>query len=198
VIIASLILNCADLQTILAFSPMSISPMSRTPSPGTPTPSSHFQAIFDAALKAYEARTKEDLTAHPLASQFHSCDSTNAILSLLQGQVREFDQANSNDERLTKWLNPTVTVLLAFSAVAGDVVSMVSLEVWSNVGLNAHSNMSFLGVFACEHGLCRRRYPSYSEYLINPFARLVLMFKFCRQPRVWQRAKILSPSSLNA
>jgi len=105
--------------------------MSRTPSAITPSPPSHFQAIFDAALKTYKIRTKEDLTAHPLATQLRSCDSTTAILSLLQDQVREFDQANSGDERLTKWLNPTVNVLYAFSAVAGDVVSLVSLENFS-------------------------------------------------------------------
>ncbi|KAH8990871.1 hypothetical protein EDB92DRAFT_731641 [Lactarius akahatsu] len=74
----------------------------------TAAASSRFQAIFQAALKSYQNQTKKDLTAHPLASQLQSCDSTNAILAVLQDQVREFDQARSGDERLTKWLIPTV------------------------------------------------------------------------------------------
>ncbi|KAH9060229.1 hypothetical protein EDB87DRAFT_620883 [Lactarius vividus] len=75
------------------------------------TPSSRFQAIFQAALKSYQKQTKNDLIAHPLASQLQSCNSISAILSVLQHQVREFDQAHSGDERLTKWLVPTVNVL---------------------------------------------------------------------------------------
>ena len=68
----------------------------------TSTASSRFQAIFDAAVKSYEKQTKKDLLVHPFASQLQSCDSTSAILTLLQNQVREFDQAHSSDERLTK------------------------------------------------------------------------------------------------
>ncbi|KAH9173421.1 hypothetical protein EDB89DRAFT_2095241, partial [Lactarius sanguifluus] len=98
-------------------------PMSQTPS--TATASSRFQAIFNAALELYQKQTKKDLIAHPLASQLQSCDSTGAILAVLQNQVREFDQAHSGDERLTKWLIPTVNVLYAFSAAVSEGVSLV-------------------------------------------------------------------------
>ncbi|KAH9048906.1 hypothetical protein EDB84DRAFT_82962 [Lactarius hengduanensis] len=97
--------------------------MSETPS--TATASSRFQAIFNAALKSYEKQTKNDLLAHPLASQFQSCDSISAILAILQDQVQEFDRACNGDERLTKWLNPTVNVLYAFSATLGEGVGLV-------------------------------------------------------------------------
>ncbi|KAH9071664.1 hypothetical protein EDB83DRAFT_2517478 [Lactarius deliciosus] len=97
--------------------------MSQTPS--TSTASSRFQAIFNAALELYQKQTKKDLIAHPLASQLQSCDSTGAILAVLQNQVREFDQAHSGDERLTKWLIPTVNVLYAFSAAVSEGVSLV-------------------------------------------------------------------------
>lgn len=66
--------------------------MSQTPM--TDTASSRFQAcfqaIFDAAVKSYEKRTKRDLNrerqadvrdAHPLASQLHS---TGAVLAVLR------------------------------------------------------------------------------------------------------------------
>ena len=100
--------------------------MSQTAS--TSTASSRFQTIFDAALKSYEKQTKKDLIAHPLASQLQLCDSTNAIIAVLQDQVHKFNQAHSGDERLTRWLSPTVNVLCAFNAAISGGVSLVSLN----------------------------------------------------------------------
>ena len=94
----------------------------------TAAASSRFQAIFLAALKSYRKQTKEDLVTHPLVSQLQSCDSTTDILAILQDQVREFDKSHSGDERLTKWLGPTVNVLSAFSAAVSGGVSLVSLD----------------------------------------------------------------------
>ncbi|KAF8263287.1 hypothetical protein EI94DRAFT_603363 [Lactarius quietus] len=87
--------------------------------------SSRFQAIFQAAVKSYQKQTKKDLIAHPLASKLQSCDSTAAILDILQDQVREFDKSHSGDERLTKWMGPTVNVLVAFSATVFGGVGLV-------------------------------------------------------------------------
>jgi hypothetical protein len=108
------------------------------------TSDSRFQTIFQAALKSYRKQTKEDLLAHPLASQLQSCDSTTAIIALLQDQVREFDKSHSGDERLTKWLGPTVNVLYAFSAAVSGGVGLVSLYTQANVGLEASSNIDIL------------------------------------------------------
>ena len=93
----------------------------------TSTASSRFQTIFDEALKLYQKQTKKNLSAHPLASQLQSCDSTSAIIAVLQDQIREFDKTHSGDDRLTKWLNPTVNVLCAFSAAVSGGASLVSL-----------------------------------------------------------------------
>ena len=93
--------------------------------------SSRFQAIFQEALKSYQKQTKKDLLTLPLASQLKDCDSTTAILTILQDQVREFDKDRSGDERLTKWLGPTVNVLCAFSATISVGVSLVCLGSWS-------------------------------------------------------------------
>ena len=89
--------------------------------------SSRFQALFQAALKSYQKQTKTDLNAHPLVSQLQSCESTAAIVAILQGQVQVLDKSRSGDERLTKWLNPTVNVLSAFSATVSGGVGLVSL-----------------------------------------------------------------------
>jgi hypothetical protein len=90
--------------------------------------SSRFQAMFNVAVTSYQRQTKSDLITHSLASQLQSCDSTSAIIAILQDQVREFDKSRSGDERLTKWLSPTVNVLTAFSAAVSGGVGLVSLD----------------------------------------------------------------------
>ena len=100
--------------------------MSQTLSASASTSSSNFQSIFNAALKAYEKKTKRDLLAHPLAAQLQACKSPGDILAVLQDKVDEFDQSRSADERLSKWLNPTVNVLYSFSATIGAGVGLVS------------------------------------------------------------------------
>jgi hypothetical protein len=95
----------------------------------TPAPSSNFQLFFNNALKAYENHTNKDLLAHPLAAQLQSCDSTDAILALLQKQVQELNQSRDSKEKLTKWLDPTVNVLYAISGALGEGVGLVCLRV---------------------------------------------------------------------
>ena len=91
-------------------------------------PSSHnFQLIFNNALKAYEKQTNNDILFHPLAADLQACQSPSAILAVLQRQVQEFDQSRANDERLTKWLEPTINVLYAFSNTIGEGVGLASL-----------------------------------------------------------------------
>ena len=93
----------------------------------TATSSSNFQLIIDNALKEYAKYTKTDLTAHPLAIQLQTCDSPGAILAILQQQVQGPDQSGSSDDRWTKWLDPTVSILCALSETLGEGVSLVSL-----------------------------------------------------------------------
>ena len=84
--------------------------------------SSDFQLIFDNALKAYKEHTKEDLLAHPLANRFESCDSASSVLTALQEQVWEL---NGSQRSNTKWLDPTVNVLHAFSETLREGVGSV-------------------------------------------------------------------------
>ncbi|KAI9432171.1 hypothetical protein H4582DRAFT_1821453, partial [Lactarius indigo] len=99
--------------------------MSQSPLPTTS--SSDFDTIFKTALKAYKKRTGQDITSRPLAAWLKTCDTPDAILAVLKAQVEEFDQSRRDDERLTKWLNPTVNVLYAFSATLGEGVGLVSI-----------------------------------------------------------------------
>ena len=59
--------------------------------------STDFETILKAALDTY----KKDVASHPLATQLQSCDSSSAILAVLQAQVQAFDQSHSVDE---KWI----------------------------------------------------------------------------------------------
>ena len=91
----------------------------------TSASSSNFQLIFDNALKAYEKRTKKDLLTHPLAAQLQDCNSPSSIFDVLQEQVQELNQSQCLNERWTRWLDPTLKVLHAFSESLGDGVTLV-------------------------------------------------------------------------
>ena len=98
---------------------------SRSPTAITSASSSSYQAILDSALEAYKKRTTKNLRSHPLFAKIEACDSPEAILVTLRKQISRVDQ--SHDSRWTKWLNPTVNVLYAFSAAIGGDISLVSL-----------------------------------------------------------------------
>ncbi|KAF8476578.1 hypothetical protein DFH94DRAFT_803683 [Russula ochroleuca] len=82
--------------------------------------SSKFQSVLNDALDVYEKKTKNKLLSHPLATQLQSCNSSSAILSVLEDIIQQFDRRRRSDERLTNWLNPTVNVLYAFSSALGQ------------------------------------------------------------------------------
>lgn len=84
-----------------------------------------FQLIFEKAEKEYKKKTGEDLAIHPLAAEIDGCASPEAILAILERKARELDQSKSSDERLTKWLGPTVNIVNALSATLGQGVGMV-------------------------------------------------------------------------
>ncbi|KAI0277640.1 hypothetical protein BGY98DRAFT_1177043, partial [Russula aff. rugulosa BPL654] len=52
-------------------------------------------------------------TRHPVST----CNTPSAIIVVLQEQVQGLDQSRSSDERWSKWLDPTVNVLQAFSSI---------------------------------------------------------------------------------
>ena len=93
--------------------------------PVAPTPS-NFPAIFCASMKEYEKKTKKDLLIHPLMAQLQTCDSPTDILAVLRTQVQQFEESTRDDDKFTKWLNPTVNVLYAFSATLGAGVGLVN------------------------------------------------------------------------
>ncbi|KAH8985179.1 hypothetical protein EDB92DRAFT_1386468 [Lactarius akahatsu] len=97
--------------------------MSTSLQPSSSTPNYH--PIFEKALKEYKKKTGKEISTHPLAEEINGCSSIEAILTVLQGKANELNQSQSSDERLTKWLTPTVNVLNALSATLGEGVGTV-------------------------------------------------------------------------
>ena len=96
--------------------------------PSNHASSTNFEEVLKAALEAYEGKTKTDIASHPLATQLKSCDSPSAILDILRAQVQDSNKSQGADERLTKWLDPTINVLYAFSAILDDAVVLVIIR----------------------------------------------------------------------
>ena len=94
-------------------------------SPTSTTLPVDFEEIFGTSLEVYKTKTKKDITSHPLATELQSCASPSAIIALLQAQAKASDKSQTADEKLTKWLDPTVNVLSSFSAILGNAVGLV-------------------------------------------------------------------------
>jgi len=100
--------------------------MSHTPTATTST--SNYQVIFDNALEAYRKKTNKDLRSHQLLPKLQTCNSPDAVLTLLREQMPVIDPSrstSSGDDKLIKWLNPTVQVLYTFSEAIGAGISLV-------------------------------------------------------------------------
>jgi hypothetical protein len=93
--------------------------------------------------------TKQDLASHPLLPRLQSCNSPEAIFTVLREQTPEFDLSQNSDEDLTKWVTPTVNVLYSFSATLGGVVGLVNIRIFSYHIVQ--SNIYFSGIPTSEH-----------------------------------------------
>lgn len=129
--------------------------------------SSKFQLIFNNALKVYEEHTKMDLLVHPLAAQLQTCRTPAAILAILQVQVQGLDQSQRGDERWSKWLDPTVNVLFAFSATIGTGVSLVFRGACYSSERDLRSYIHLTGIFSHECDFCWSWRSPFSEYLFQ-------------------------------
>jgi hypothetical protein len=160
----------------------------------TSTSASNFQLIINDALNTYKKRTKNDLLAHPLAAQLQSCDSPSAILAVLQQQVQGLDQSQNSDDRWTKWLDPTVNVIYAFSTTIGAGVSLVCFRDFSEVGslifmwqLFSPASVIFAGVGVL-----------LSVCIPVNFAWATVTHSPLRQLKMFEQVKTLSLTSLSA
>jgi hypothetical protein len=90
--------------------------------------SSNFKVIFEKALKGIQ---KNDPTRSYRSSPLQPAPSmrlSRGHSTILQNQVDQFIQSRSGDERLKKWLDPTINVLYAFSGTLGEGVGLVNVN----------------------------------------------------------------------
>jgi hypothetical protein len=99
--------------------------MSSTSKQATNPSTSNFISIFEAATNEYKKLAKKDLHTHPCAAQFNKCDSPHAVLDVFRNQAQAFEEFRKGDERLIKWLDPTVNILSTFSATFGEALALV-------------------------------------------------------------------------
>jgi hypothetical protein len=111
---------------------MSVMSQTRPSSESKAHLNSYYQQILSAALESYKKRTGNDLTSNPLLPRLETCNSPDAVIALLRDQIPGFDQSrsDSDSERLSNWLNPTVNVIVAFSGTIGGSVGLVGHRVF--------------------------------------------------------------------
>ena len=107
--------------------PLASVSMPQAPGPETISPSD-INHIFDTALKSYKKETKKNLKDHDLFKQLENCDSPAAILSKFQAAQFDDPSQTGSDDRLKRWLVPTLNVLCAFSDTLGEGVSLVIVD----------------------------------------------------------------------
>ena len=87
----------------------------------------NFSVIFQAALSKYKTVTGKSLRAHPFATQLDSCDSPQAISTVLRAQFQVFGKFRGDDEKLMTWLDPIVHILSTLSTTLGErIIGLVS------------------------------------------------------------------------
>jgi hypothetical protein len=137
----------------------------------TASSSSSLQQDFNNALQAYERQTKINLLEHPLVAQLQSCNSPSAIISLLREQVQGPGRSQDSDDKLTKWLDPTVIVVGALSTALGAQVSLVCLEMLIVMG--PMSYIKFAGCLTGDSSFYRGR--------LSPFSARSSLIPSCGQ-----------------
>jgi hypothetical protein len=112
----------ASLNTLLL---TSLTNLRMSSSSETLVSSSQFKAILDASLSEFKTKTGNDLTGNPLAKELKSCESSEAVLDIIQRQAKAFDKFRDGDKWLMKWIGPLVDVLFTISSTVGAGVSIV-------------------------------------------------------------------------
>jgi hypothetical protein len=90
---------------------------------------SNFQSLLDAALREYREKTGKDIETDPLTARLLHCDSSDAVLEILQEQANAFNQYRNGDWKvqLMRRLKPTIHILfgLSTSGAFGEGIGLV-------------------------------------------------------------------------
>ena len=107
--------------------PLASVSMPQAPGPET-TSSSDIKHTFETALKLYKKKTKKNLKDHDLFKELGGCDTPGDILAKFQAAQFDDPSQTESDDRLKRWLVPTLNVLCAFSDTLDEGVSSVMID----------------------------------------------------------------------
>src|SRR5712692_11817213 len=131
---------------------------------------SPFQDLVDAALRQYSQKTGKDIATDPLTARLLPCDSSDAVLGILQEQAHAFNQYRNGDWKiqLMRRLKPTVDILLGLSTsgVLGGGIGLVRLTISIYVSWTFKIHPAEISASASD--LCRRWSPTRSTYSSSP------------------------------
>ena len=88
---------------------------------------SNLQSILDAMDK-YAEQTGINLMENPFADKVKGCDSPDAVLVLLQENLKVFKDYRDQNREFIDCLGPVVQFVHAFSGILGEAVGLVSRE----------------------------------------------------------------------
>ena len=88
---------------------------------------SNFQSILDAVNK-YAEDTGINLKENPIADKIKGCDSPDAVLLLLQENVKAFKDYRDKNRKFIDCVSPVVQFVHAFSGILGGAAGLVSHE----------------------------------------------------------------------
>jgi hypothetical protein len=86
---------------------------------------SNLQSILDAADK-YAEQTGINLKDNPFADKVKGCDSPNAVLLLLQENLKAFKDYRDDNRKFIESVSPVVQFVHAFSDILGEAAGLVS------------------------------------------------------------------------
>ena len=87
---------------------------------------SHFEPLFEAALREYEMKAGTKLIDHPLYIQLNTCKTVDSIAKTVLDQAQAFRQFRGDDGKVMKCLKGVIHVLCTFSTgVFGEGIGLV-------------------------------------------------------------------------
>ncbi|KAH8979969.1 hypothetical protein EDB86DRAFT_595080 [Lactarius hatsudake] len=88
---------------------------------------SNFQSILNA-LDKYAEQTGINLNENPFADKVKGCESPNAVLLLLQDNLKAFKDYRDQNRKFIDCLSPVVQFVHAFSGVLGETAGLVPFQ----------------------------------------------------------------------
>jgi len=160
---------------------------SSSASPNPNVSSSQFQDLFNAALEEYSQKTGNEITTDPLTAKLRDCNSSGAVLNVLEEQFHSIDHFRRGDAdqevQLMRRLEPIIDILFGLSNVLvfREDIGLVRLTRFELVCICRGSTLLIHSAesFPNKSNICQCWPPTRSMYLLlAPPVSAVLTIKF--------------------